>query len=65
MIDDVFAVVGGDRNGGANGSIIGRTTFQPPKRGRSTCLASSQRSSGRWSIAILTKRRGRGEGERG
>ena len=31
MIDDVFAEVRGDRDGGANGSIIGRTTFQLPK----------------------------------
>jgi hypothetical protein len=35
MIDDVFAEVRGDRDGGANGSIIGRTTFQLSKSGRS------------------------------
>ena len=48
MIDDVSAGVRMARDGRANGSIIGRNT-------------SSQRSSGRWSTAILTKRRGRGE----
>jgi hypothetical protein len=41
MIDDVFAVVRGDGDGGANGSIIGRTTFQLPKSGRSTCTTRS------------------------
>jgi class I fructose-bisphosphate aldolase len=31
MIDDVFAEVRAVRDGGANGSIIGRNTFQRPK----------------------------------
>ena len=31
MIDDVFAEVRVARDGRANGSIIGRTTFQQPK----------------------------------
>jgi hypothetical protein len=41
MIDDVFAEVRADRDGGANGSIIGRTTFQLPKSERSTCSTRS------------------------
>jgi hypothetical protein len=101
MIDDVFAEVRAARDGGANGSIIGRHTFQLPKvraldllnkitstrvellaaaqdagelawwrdyRSRSwrgSCgdgrSSSSQRSSGRWSIAVLAKHLGRGE----
>jgi class I fructose-bisphosphate aldolase len=31
MIEDVFAEVRAVRDGGANGSIIGRNTFQLPK----------------------------------
>ena len=31
MIDDGFAEVHADRDGGANGSIIGRNTFHLPK----------------------------------
>ena len=31
MIDDVFADARAVRDGGANGSIIGRNTFQLPK----------------------------------
>jgi len=31
MIDDVFAEVGAVGDGGANGSIIDRNTFQVPK----------------------------------